>query len=123
MSQGSFFDAVQDQLFDAPAVQRAPSAPVGPSLEEQSVAAQEVHDLWAERLTGPREVMAPIDVAHAALLEAGRGDLAECVIGFEDEDGFYLELFDDLTTKADLVVVDRAEAMARRSVGLEPRER
>jgi hypothetical protein len=50
MSQGSLFDTVQDQLFDAPAVSRAPSAPVGPSLEEQSAAAQEVHDLWALRL-------------------------------------------------------------------------
>jgi hypothetical protein len=50
MSQGSLFDSVQDQLFDAPAVSRAPSAPVGPSLAEQSAAAQEVHDLWADRL-------------------------------------------------------------------------
>jgi hypothetical protein len=50
MSQGSFFDSVHDELFDAPPVRRAPSAPAGPTLEEQSAAAQVVHDVWAERL-------------------------------------------------------------------------
>ncbi len=40
--------------------------------------------------------MNPADVAHAALLEAGRPDLAELVHVFENEDGSpYLEYWDD----------------------------
>lgn len=67
--------------------------------------------------------MRHIDVAHAALQEAGRSDLAEGILGWEDEDGFYLEYEDDILNPDDWVVVDRAETMARAFVGLPPRQR
>jgi hypothetical protein len=61
--------------------------------------------------------MEPIDIAHAALLEAGRPDLADCIIGFEDEQGFYLEVMDELGAD-ELDIVNRAETLARGFVGL-----
>ena len=65
----------------------------------------------------------PIDVAHAALLEAGRPDLAEWIHGWEDEDGFYLEYDDDILDESDWAVIDKAETLARQSIGLGPRIR
>lgn len=68
--------------------------------------------------------MRPIDVAHAALLEAGRRDLADWIHGWEDEDGFYLEFDDDeILDEADWVLIERAENLARQSLGLPPRDR
>lgn len=66
--------------------------------------------------------MEPIDVAHAALLEAGRSDLAETIEGFEDEDGFYLESDEWILTEDDWAVINKAEALARASAGDPPRE-
>jgi hypothetical protein len=68
-------------------------------------------------------MMDAIEVACAALFEAGRADLAELVIGFEDEGGFYLEVMDELAGGGDWAVVDRAEALARQSLGQRPLER
>ncbi len=67
--------------------------------------------------------MAPIDVAHAALMEAGRRDLAEWIHGWEDADGFYLEYDDHILSDADWAIIDRAETIARMSVGLTARNR
>lgn len=65
--------------------------------------------------------MRHIDVAHAALMEAGRPDLAEIIIGFDDEDerGFYLEVIDDDgLTEADWKLIGRAEDQARAFIKL-----
>ena len=64
--------------------------------------------------------MEPIDIAHAALLEAGRPDLADVIIGFDDDGGFYVEVLDWELAAEDLVVIDKAECLARQSVGLPP---
>lgn len=66
--------------------------------------------------------MRPVDVAHAALLEAGRPDLAEMIVWFEDDDGDggYIEVTDFLVDEADYEVIDRAETLGRRFVGLGP---
>jgi hypothetical protein len=55
-------------------------------------------------------------VAHAALHEVGRHDLAEISPAFEDVDGsYYLEPLDELNDP-DLELVARAEALGRSSV-------
>lgn len=66
--------------------------------------------------------MQHIDVAHAALMEAGRPDLAESIKGFEDEDGFYLESDEWILTDDEWDLIIKAEVMARAFVGLPPRE-
>jgi hypothetical protein len=53
------------------------------------------------------------DVSHAALMDAGRPDLAALVQWFEDDDGlFYLEPMDELACEADAVLMMRAEQLA-----------
>jgi hypothetical protein len=73
-------------------------------------------------VTGP--TFHPVDVAHAALMEAGRPDLAAAITWFEgpgqDFDGGYLEANDDIYEDADWALIDKAETIARRSVGLPP---
>lgn len=64
--------------------------------------------------------MHPVDVAHAALLEACRPDLAELIVWFEDDLGGYIEVTDEIVSEADYVMIDRAETLARQSVGLGP---
>lgn len=67
------------------------------------------------------KAMEPIDIAHAALLEAGRPDLADGIHGWDDEsDGFYLEFDDDILDESDWAWIDKAETIARQSVGLPP---
>lgn len=62
-------------------------------------------------MTAP--TMTPADVAHAALLEAGRPDLAGAVVWQWNPDGTgYLELTDHVRT-ADRWLVDMAEELAR----------
>jgi hypothetical protein len=67
--------------------------------------------------------MEPIDVAWAALVEAGRRDLALEITGWEDEGGFYLEADRTILSAADWKLIDRAEDIARQSIGLGPYER
>ena len=75
------------------------------------------------------EPLRAIDVAHAALMEAGRPDLAESIIGFDDDDGFgfYLEvnldILDRTPTDDDLTLIVKAENLARMSVGMPTIER
>lgn len=64
-----------------------------------------------------------IDIAHAALLEAGRRDLADSIKGFEDEDGFYVESDEWVLSDDEWALIDKAETLARMSVGMGPRER
>lgn len=59
-----------------------------------------------------RRLMNAAEVARAALLEAGRPDLADIVLAFVDDDGaYYLEPLDDVTDPADLELLDRATAI------------
>ncbi len=64
-----------------------------------------------------------IDIAHAALCEVGRRDLADTIRGYVDEDGFYLECDDWILSAADWSLIDKAETLARASVGDPPRVR
>lgn len=64
-----------------------------------------------------------IEVAYGALLEVGRPDLTELIIWYDDDDGGYLEANDDILSDADWVNVDRAEALARQSIGFAPLQR
>lgn len=66
------------------------------------------------------EEMRPVDVAHAALMEAGRPDLAELIVWFDDEHGGYIEVTDEIMSEADYVLIDRAETLGREFVGLAP---
>lgn len=66
------------------------------------------------------EEMRPVDVAHAALMEAGRPDLAELIVWFDDEHGGYIEVTDEIVSEADYVLIDRAETLGREFVGLAP---
>jgi hypothetical protein len=97
MSQGSFFDGVQDELFDAPPVRRAPSAPAGPTLEEQSAAAQVVHDVWAERLACTVPAESALDravLAHRAdPSEANKAEVMRLMVAHRDR--FHREQTDD----------------------------
>jgi hypothetical protein len=69
--------------------------------------------------------MQHIDVAHAALMEAGRPDLAESIIGRDDDDGFgfFLEVNDDIMTDDEWALINKAENMARQFIGQSPLER
>lgn len=59
-----------------------------------------------------------VDVAHAALLEVGRSDLAELVCGYVDADGsLYLEPLDEVVG-ADLALMERAWSLALSAAGL-----
>lgn len=62
----------------------------------------------------------PVDVVHAALVEVGRPDLAGLVQWFEDEHGGYVEVCDEIVSEADYVLIDRAETLGRRFIGLGP---
>lgn len=64
--------------------------------------------------------MRPVDVAHAALLEAGRPDLAGIIVWVDDELGGYIEVNESILYRSDWEIVDRAETLARRFVGLAP---
>mgnify|MGYP001769726114 CR=1 FL=1 len=66
------------------------------------------------------EEMRPVDVAHAALMEAGRPDLAELIVWFDDEHGGYIEVTDEIVSEPDYVLIDRAETLGREFVGLGP---
>jgi hypothetical protein len=61
----------------------------------------------------------PADVAHAALMEAGRPDLAELIAWFPG-DGGYLEANDDILDEADWSIISKAETLARASIGMPP---
>ena len=60
------------------------------------------------------------DVAHAALLEAGRPDLAVEIIAHEDEGGPYLEYDEDILDEDDWALITKAETIGRAAVGLSP---
>lgn len=64
--------------------------------------------------------MRPVDIAHAALMEAGRPDLAALISWFEDEHGGYIEVTDEIVSETDYEVIDRAETLARQVIGLGP---
>ena len=64
--------------------------------------------------------MHPVDVAHAALLDVGRPDLAALIVWFDDEHGGYIEVTDEIVSEDDYVLIDRAETLARQFVGLPP---
>lgn len=64
--------------------------------------------------------MRPVDVAHAALMEAGRPDLAELIVWFDDEHGGYIEVTDEIVSEDDYVLIDRAETLGRQFAGLPP---
>lgn len=64
----------------------------------------------------------PVEIAFAALCEVGRRDLALNILWF-DEDGGYIEYDDDILDEADWALIDRAETIARASIGLPPMER
>ena len=69
----------------------------------------------------PGEVMR--DVAHAALLEAGRPDLADEIITYVDEGGPYLEFDEDILDEDDWALINKAETLGRAAVGLPPIDR
>lgn len=59
------------------------------------------------------------DVAHAALMEAGRPDLANLLMYFQEDDGtWYLEPMDDANL-VDMELMIRADLIAIASVGLD----
>jgi hypothetical protein len=64
----------------------------------------------------------PVDVAHAALMEAGRPDLAETIAWFP-ECGGHIEVNTILLDEPDWELIDRAENIARAFIGLPPIER
>jgi len=53
----------------------------------------------------------PVDVAYAALVDAGRPDLATSIVWVDDDGVGYLEAFDELSP-SDNALVDRAEQLA-----------
>lgn len=58
----------------------------------------------------------PVDVAAAALAEAGRTDLVDLIVWFDDPDspgGGYLEVVDEVAGWNDYRLIDKAEQMAR----------
>lgn len=66
-----------------------------------------------------------VNVAYWALIEAGRPDLAEIIVWFDEDDGNggYLEVTDHILDEHDWNLVDKAETIARAFVGLPPIER
>lgn len=86
---------------------------------------------WPAMVTGHTNDRRPVDVAYAALVEAGRPDLAQLVVWYDDEDdsawpgatGGYLEVNDLVLDEADWALVDKAEVIARASIGLPPLDR
>ena len=64
----------------------------------------------------------PIEVAYGALMEVGRQDLALLILRFPD-DGGYIEVNDDILSDADWALVDKAETLARASIGFPPIDR
>lgn len=64
----------------------------------------------------------PVDIAYAALVEVGRRDLANLILWFDD-DGGYIEVNDEILSDAEWALIDKAEVIARASIGLPPLER
>ena len=62
----------------------------------------------------------PVEVAFAALMEVGRRDLALLIQWFDDDGDGYIEVNDDILSEADWALVDKAETLARASIGLPP---
>ena len=62
----------------------------------------------------------PIEVAYAALVEAGRPDLARWIHGWKCDQGFYLDYDGDDATGVDWALIYRAETLARQAIGLPP---
>jgi hypothetical protein len=62
----------------------------------------------------------PADVAHAALIEAGRPDLADRVAWVEEGRDSYLEVDGYISSDADCTLIDQVENIARASIGLPP---
>ncbi len=65
----------------------------------------------------------PVDVAFGALVEVGRRDLAMLIAWFEDEEGGYLEANGHVLSHHEWSLIDKAEDLARASVGQPPRAR
>ena len=63
----------------------------------------------------------PVDVAFGALVEVGRRDLAHLIAWFEDELGGYLEADGHVLSHHEWDLIDKAEDIARASVGQSPR--
>jgi hypothetical protein len=82
-------------------------------------------DVWARAVcdqppTAIEDAQVAVNVAYAALTEAGRPDLAESVLGFEDEGGFYLEVNDFVLSEDEWALIDKAEQLARHAIGQLP---
>jgi len=61
------------------------------------------------------------NVAHAALLEAGRPDLADEIATYANAiTGPYLEFDEDILDEADWALINKAETLGRAAVGLPP---
>ena len=74
-------------------------------------------------VTGHTNDRRPVDVAYAALVDAGRPDLAQLIVWYDDVDGGYLEVNDLVLNEADWALVDKAEVIARAFIGLPPLDR
>ena len=67
--------------------------------------------------------MTPIDVAHAALMEAGRPDLAEIIVWIDEDEWSHIEVTDLICGEPEWELIDRAENIARAFIGMAPIER
>ncbi len=71
-------------------------------------------------------MLEPVDIAHAALMEAGRPDLAAEIIWYLESDtpgDGYIEFNFDILSDDDWALIDKAESLARQAYGLPPIER
>lgn len=64
--------------------------------------------------------MTPLDVARAALCEAGRPDLAAIVVWVQADDAAAVEVNDRILTEHEWSIVDRAEVLACSFAGIDP---
>ncbi len=73
---------------------------------------------WPAMVAGHTNDRRPVDVAYAALVEAGRPDLAQLIVWYDDEvdAGGYLEVNDLILSEDDWALVDKAEVIARASI-------
>ena len=79
---------------------------------------------WPAMVTGHTNDRRPVDIAYAALVEAGRPDLALLIVWYDDDDcGGYLEVNDLILTEDDWDLVDKAEVIARAFIDLPPLDR
>jgi len=61
-----------------------------------------------------------LNLARTVLVDVGRPDLAELILWFDD-DGGYIEVMDpDDLDEPDWAIIDKAETIARASIGLPP---